>query len=73
MTESTLTVAAPVGPPGRLLTAEELAERWRVPKAQVYRLSREGCLPAVRIGRYYRYRLPAVEQWERDGGGAAND
>jgi len=52
----------------RLLTADELGERWQVPKAQVYRLTREGSLPAVRIGRYYRYRLPAVEQWEREGG-----
>jgi DNA-binding Xre family transcriptional regulator len=34
----------------RLLTADELAARWQVPKAQVYRLSREGRLPTVRIG-----------------------
>jgi excisionase family DNA binding protein len=51
-----------------LLTAEQLAERWQVAKAQVYRLTREDRLPAVRIGRYFRYRLAAVEQWERSGG-----
>lgn len=58
---------------GRLLTAEELAERWQVPKQQVYRLSRDGCLAVVRIGRYYRYRVEAVEAFERDGGAAANE
>jgi predicted DNA-binding transcriptional regulator AlpA len=35
----------------RLLTADELAAVWQVPRAQVYRLAREGRLPAVRIGR----------------------
>ena len=54
----------------RLLTADELAERWQVKKSVVYRLTREGALPAVRIGRYCRYRLAAVEAWEVDGGGS---
>lgn len=50
----------------RLLTAGELADRWQVPKSHVYRLTREGRIPAVRLGRYYRYRLAAVERWERE-------
>jgi len=50
----------------QLLTADELAERWQVPKSHVYRLTREGRIPAVRLGRYYRYRLAAVELWERE-------
>jgi excisionase family DNA binding protein len=49
---------------GRLLTAGELAERWQVPKGHVYRLTRDGLIPAVRLGRYYRYRLEAIERWE---------
>jgi excisionase family DNA binding protein len=52
----------------RLLTADELADRWQVPKAHVYRLTREKRLPTVRLGRYYRYALAAVEGFERDGG-----
>jgi excisionase family DNA binding protein len=51
-----------------LLTADELAERWRVPKSHVYRLTRLGAIPVVRLGRYYRYRLDAIEAYERDGG-----
>jgi excisionase family DNA binding protein len=49
---------------GQLLTAEQLAERWQVPRAQVYRLSRTGQIPLVRLGRYFRYRLDAIETWE---------
>ena len=49
----------------RLLTAEELAARWQVEKGHVYRLTRTGQVPTVRIGRYYRYRLEAIESFER--------
>lgn len=47
-----------------LLTADDLAERWQVSKAHVYRLAREGRVPCVPIGRYYRFRLEAIEAWE---------
>jgi excisionase family DNA binding protein len=47
-----------------LLTADQLAERWQVPKSHVYRLTREGLIPTVRLGRYYRYRPDAIERWE---------
>lgn len=52
----------------QLLTAAQLAERLQVPKSQVYRLSRSGQLPVVRTGRYFRYRLDDIEEWERNGG-----
>ncbi len=48
----------------RLLTPDELAERWSVSKAHIYRLAREHQIPTVSIGRYYRFRLPAIEAWE---------
>lgn len=51
-----------------LLTAGQVAARWQVPTSQVYRLTRVGELNAVRIGRYYRYRLAAIEAWEQEGG-----
>jgi excisionase family DNA binding protein len=47
-----------------LLTADDLAARWQVQRSQVYALTRQGALPVVRIGRYYRYRLDAIERWE---------
>ena len=48
----------------QLLTADQLAGRWQVPKSHVYRLTREGAIPAVKLGRYYRYRLDAIEAFE---------
>jgi excisionase family DNA binding protein len=48
----------------QLLTADQLADRWQVPKSHVYRLTREGQVPAVKLGRYYRYRLDAIERFE---------
>jgi excisionase family DNA binding protein len=52
----------------KLLTAEQVAAKWQLPKSVVYRLTRDGQLPTVKIGRYYRYRLADVEQWEQNGG-----
>lgn len=49
----------------QLLTADQLAMRWQVPKSHVYRLTREGVIPAVKLGRYYRYRKEAIEEFER--------
>lgn len=51
-----------------LLTAEQLAERWQVPAGHVYRLTRAGQLPAVKLGRYYRYSDTAIAEFERNGG-----
>ena len=49
---------------GRLLTADDLAERWQVPRAHVYALTRRGEIPTVRLGKYYRYRLDQIEAFE---------
>jgi excisionase family DNA binding protein len=66
----------------RLLTADDLAERWQVPKSHIYRLTREAKTPTVRLGRYYRYRADAIEAFElgatvpptgNDGRGATAD
>lgn len=49
--------------PGRLLTAEETAGLLSVPKSWVYAETRAGRIPHVRLGRYYRYRRDAIDQW----------
>jgi excisionase family DNA binding protein len=61
-----------IPPNGGLLTADDLAARWQVPKSHVYRLAREGKLPVVELGRYKRFRLVAIEQFEAAGGAAAD-
>jgi excisionase family DNA binding protein len=58
----------------RLLRPEEVGERWAVPVSQVVRLAREGRIPgAVKIGRYWRFRLSALESFEVEGGTPAED
>jgi excisionase family DNA binding protein len=48
---------------GRLLTADEVAGRLKVPRSWVYRAAREGDLPSVRCGRYRRFDEADVERW----------
>jgi excisionase family DNA binding protein len=62
------------GDPSKPGTAGQVAERWQVPTGHVYRLAREGRIPAVRPGRYYRFRVDALERWElRDDRGAGGE
>lgn len=52
----------------QLLTASDVAERWQIPVGHVYRLTRTGQLPTVRMGRYCRYTVTAIEAFEAGGG-----
>src|SRR5947209_5263958 len=45
-----------------LMTAEEVAEKLRMTTAWVYEQTRLGLLPAVKLGRYYRYRREAIDR-----------
>jgi excisionase family DNA binding protein len=56
---------------GQLLTAEDVARRWQVPTSHVYRLAREGGLPVVQLGRYRRFSLVAIKEFEEAGGTVA--
>jgi excisionase family DNA binding protein len=56
---------------GQLLTAEEVGARWQVTKHHVYRLASRGLLPVVKLGRYKRFRLEDIEQFEVEGGTTA--
>lgn len=57
----------------RLLTVEELAERLGVKPSWVYshvrRRSRDR-IPAIRLGKYWRFRLEAVQRWLEERGAA---
>ena len=64
MTNAAQTIPGTVAGSERLLTAEQLAERWQVPMSHVYRLARSGAVPAVRLGRYVRFRVDQVETFE---------
>jgi excisionase family DNA binding protein len=41
---------------------------WGVPRSHVYRLAHNGQVPCVRLGRYFRFSVPVIEEFERSGG-----
>jgi excisionase family DNA binding protein len=49
--------------PGKLLTAEEVAERLDVGVKWVWAQARAGTIPHVRLGRYKRFRPEAIDAW----------
>ncbi len=49
-----------------LLTAADVANMLGVTEAWVYAQSRAGKIPTVKLGRYRRYRLEAIERWIED-------
>lgn len=51
-----------------LLTADDLSKRWGIPKSSIWRYTRDGTIPRVKIGGHYRYRLDAIETFEQAGG-----
>jgi excisionase family DNA binding protein len=62
--------ARTASPQRRLLTAQEVADYLAVKPSWVLQEARAGRLPVVRVGRYRRFRLAAIEAWaaarERD-------
>jgi excisionase family DNA binding protein len=46
-----------------LLTAKEAAELLRVHVKTIQKLAREKRLPCVRMGKYWRFRLSALDHW----------
>ena len=47
----------------RLLTADQVAERFQVPKSWIYSAARRNELPSVRLGRYVRFDPRDLEEW----------
>jgi excisionase family DNA binding protein len=51
---------------GEILTAEQLAERWKVEKTYVYRRARAGEIPTIPLpGKVLRFRLDVIKRFER--------
>ena len=46
----------------RLITAEQLADKLSMPISSIYRLAREGKLPAIRLGRLLRFEPTLVSE-----------
>jgi excisionase family DNA binding protein len=48
-----------------LLSAEEAAAYLRIHQKTLMRMARNFDVPAIRIGKYWRFRLSALDEWVR--------
>ena len=46
-----------------ILTLEEISRMLRVDKATVYRMARSRRIPAVKVGRQWRFEKSEIDQW----------
>jgi excisionase family DNA binding protein len=46
-----------------VLTIEELSSYLKVPKSTLYKLIREGKIPAQKVGRHLRFHREAIDEW----------
>lgn len=58
---------------GAFMTVDEVAEMLRINKSTVYRMAKEGRIPATRVGRQWRFRQKALEGFFDAGGELANE
>lgn len=49
--------------PGDVLTIEELATYLKISKSSLYKIVREGKIPAQKVGRHWRFRKRAIDLW----------
>jgi excisionase family DNA binding protein len=50
-------------PIGDVITIEELSVYVKVPISTLYKLAREGKIPANKIGRHWRFHKQAIDRW----------
>lgn len=50
-----------------LMTVEELGQYLRFTKKTIYRLLKQGIIPAIKIGNKWRFDKDAVDEWLRQG------
>ena len=46
-----------------VMTLEEVARYLRINKSTVYRMARDGTLPAWKLGNVWRFKKEAMERW----------
>jgi excisionase family DNA binding protein len=49
-----------------IMTVKDVAKYLRMSEAKVYRLVKEGLLPAVRIGKTWRFRKDLLDDWLKE-------
>ncbi len=46
-----------------VLTIDELAAYLKIPKSTLYKIVREGKIPSQKVGRHWRFRKAAIDEW----------
>jgi len=49
-----------------IMTAPEVAQYLRLDKATIYRLAQAGEIPAVKVGRTWRFKKELIDKWLQD-------
>lgn len=57
-----VTAAPALASEGLLLTVVEVADLLRINKSTVYRMAKQGRLPATRVGRQWRFRKSVLDR-----------
>jgi excisionase family DNA binding protein len=48
-----------------IMTVHDLAVYFRLSEAKVYKLANEGKIPALRVGKSWRFRRDLIDEWFR--------
>jgi excisionase family DNA binding protein len=48
-----------------IMTVHDVAEYLRVSEAKVYKMANEGCVPALRMGKAWRFKKELIDEWIR--------
>lgn len=50
-----------------VLTLRELSIYLKIPESSLYKIVREGIVPAKKIGKHWRFSKNAIDQWIKNG------
>ena len=51
---------------GEIMTLEETAKYLKIGKSTLYKMAREGKIPAVKIANQWRFRKDEIDKWWRE-------
>jgi excisionase family DNA binding protein len=54
-------------PDDNILTLQELSAYLRIPESTLYKIAREGGVPAQKIGKHWRFNKKAIDSWIASG------
>jgi excisionase family DNA binding protein len=62
-----------VEPEMLIMTVHDVAKYLRLSETKVYRIARAGTLPAIRIGKTWRFKKELIDEWFRREAGQKSD